>query len=169
MKRWMVLGLSAFLVLLCACARAEMTWETVDDTMEPAVSLADAPMRMVFDVPEQAELLGETAGWCAYAHPEGDYEIVARTIQAASLEEAVFAVSGLPEDELRAVLRSGAGGCDFSWYAGGEGRLCRAEILSDRDYYYALTFSVREGASSTYHSTQEQVFASFGLVSDDFE
>ena len=41
MKRWMVLGLSAFLVLLCACARAEMTWETVDDTMEPAVSLAD--------------------------------------------------------------------------------------------------------------------------------
>ena len=45
------------------------------------------------------------------------------------------------------------------------GRLYHAEILSDRDYYYALIFDVREDAGTTYHSTEEQVFASFGLIS----
>ena len=33
------------------------------------------------------------------------------------------------------------------------------------DYYYALIFDVREDAGTTYHSTEEQVFASFGLIS----
>ena len=45
------------------------------------------------------------------------------------------------------------------------GGLYHAEILSDRDYYYALIFDVREDAGTTYHSTEEQVFASFGLIS----
>ena len=124
-------------------------------------------MQLVFDVPEDASLLGESDCWRAYAHPDGDYEIVAQTIPAAGLDEAVRAVSGYSAKELRAVLHEGEGRCSFGWYAPETdgGRLYHAEILSDRDYYYALTFSVREDTGTTYHSTEQQVFASFGLVS----
>ena len=96
-----------------------------------------------------------------------DYAIAARTIAAADLDEAVYAVSGYSAEELRAVLHEGEGRCSFGWYAPETdgGRLYHAEILSDRDYYYALIFDVREDAGTTYHSTEEQVFASFGLIS----
>lgn len=90
---------------------------------------------------------------------DGDYAIAARTIAAADLDEAVYAVSGYSAEELRAVLHEGEGRCSFGWYAPETdgGRLYHAEILSDRDYYYALIFDVREDAGTTYHSTEEQV------------
>ena len=74
-------------------------------------------MEIVFDVPEEAELLGEADCWRAYAHPDGDYAIAARTIAAADLDEAVYAVSGYSVEELRAVLHEGEGRCSFGWYA----------------------------------------------------
>lgn len=165
MKRYLILA-CMLMVLLSGCSRAEVVWETVDDEIVQPVS-AEAPMQLVFDVPEDASLLGESDCWRAYAHPDGDYEIVAQTIPAAGLDEAVRAVSGYSAEELRAVLREQAGRCSFGWYVpeADGGRLCHAEILSDRDYYYALTFSVREDTGTTYHSTEQQVFASFGLVS----
>ena len=146
MKRYLILA-CMLMVLLSGCSRAEVVWETVDDEIVQPVS-AEAPMQLVFDVPEDASLL-------------------AQTIPAAGLDEAVRAVSGYSAEELRAVLRDQAGRCSFGWYVpeADGGRLCHAEILSDRDYYYALTFSVREDTGTTYHSTEQQVFASFGLVS----
>ena len=166
MKRYLILA-CALMVLLGGCSRPEPVWETVDDEVVQPVSAAEAPMEIVFDVPEEAELLGEANCWRAYAHPDGDYPIAARTIAAADLDEAVYAVSGYSAEELRAVLHEGEGRCSFGWYAPETdgGRLYHAEILSDRDYYYALIFDVREDAGTTYHSTEEQVFASFGLIS----
>ena len=179
MKRYLILA-CMLMVLLGGCSRPEPVWETVDDEIvQPVsaaeapmeivqpVSAAEAPMEIVFDVPEEAELLGEADCWRAYAHPDGDYAIAARTIAAGDLDEAVYAVSGYSANELRAVLRDQAGRCSFGWYAPEEdgGRLYRAEILSDHDYYYALVFDVREDAGTAYHSTEQQVFASFGLIS----
>ena len=165
MKRYLILA-CVLMVLLGGCSRPEPVWETVDDEVVQPVS-AEAPMEIVFDVPEEAELLGEADCWRAYAHPDGDYAIAARTIAAGDLDEAVYAVSGYSANELRAVLRDQAGRCSFGWYAPEEdgGRLYRAEILSDHDYYYALVFDVREDAGTAYHSTEQQVFASFGLIS----
>lgn len=168
MKRYLVL-LCMLLALLGGCARAEVVWETVDDGIVQPVSAASEPMQIMFDVPEGAELVGLTEDWRAYRQPDGDYTITARTLAAADLDEAVCAVSGYSMDALRAVLRDQEGRCCFGWYVPETdgGRLCRAEILSDHDYYYALVFDVREDAGTTYHSTEEQVFASFGLISQE--
>ena len=106
MKRYLILA-CALMVLLGGCSRPEPVWETVDDEVVQPVSAAEAPMEIVFDVPEEAELLGEADCWCAYAHPDGDYAIAARTIAAADLDEAVYAVSGYSAEELRAVLHEG--------------------------------------------------------------
>ena len=166
MKRCLILA-CLLMVLLGGCSRPEPVWETVDDEVVQPVSSAEQPMEIVFDVPEEAELLGEADCWRAYTHPDGDYAIAARTIAAADLDEAVYAVSGYSAEELRAVLHEGEGRCSFGWYAPEEdgGRLYHAEILSDHDYYYALVFDVREDAGTAYHSTEEQVIASSGLIS----
>ena len=89
------------------------------------------------------------------------------TIEQANQYFAALPEGFAPAEELRAVLHEGEGRCSFGWYAPETdgGRLYHAEILSDRDYYYALIFDVREDAGTTYHSTEEQVFASFGLIS----
>ena len=116
MKRYLILA-CALMVLLGGCSRPEPVWETVDDEVVQPVSAAEAPMEIVFDVPEEAELLGEADCWRAYAHPDGDYAIAARTIAAADLDGAVYAVSGYSAEELRAVLHEGEGRCSFGWYA----------------------------------------------------
>lgn len=167
MKRYLILA-CALMVLLGGCSRPEPVWETVDDEVVQPVSAAEAPMEIVFDVPEEAELLGEADCWRAYAHPDGDYAIAARTIAAAgSRRGGVCRVRAIRRKSCSAVLHEGEGRCSFGWYAPETdgGRLYHAEILSDRDYYYALIFDVREDAGTTYHSTEEQVFASFGLIS----
>ena len=168
MKRWLVVGCLVMLALLCGCARAETAWETVDDEIWRPVS-AEAPLVMVFDVPEQAELLGTAQGWRAYAHPDGDYRIVAQTVAAGSMEEAVQKIEGIPAEALRGRIREGERRCSLGWYAVEEdgGYLYRTEILAGEDHYYALTFSVREEDGTTYDSTEEQTFASFGLISDE--
>ena len=89
-------------------------------------------MEIVFDVPEEAELLGEADCWCAYAHPDGDYAIAARTIAAADLDEAVYAVSGYSAEELRAVLHEGEGRCSFGWYAPETAALSCGNIVRPR-------------------------------------
>ena len=76
MKRYLILA-CALMVLLGGCSRPEPVWETVDDEVVQPVSAAEAPMEIVFDVPEEAELLGEADCWRAYAHPDGDYAIAA--------------------------------------------------------------------------------------------
>ena len=70
MKRYLILA-CMLMVLLSGCSRAEVVWETVDDEIVQPVS-AEAPMQLVFDVPEDASLLGESDCWRAYAHPDGE-------------------------------------------------------------------------------------------------
>ena len=84
MKRYLILA-CALMVLLGGCSRPEPVWETVDDEVVQPVSAAEAPMEIVFDVPEEAELLGEADCWRAYAHPDGDYAIAARGRRALQL------------------------------------------------------------------------------------
>ena len=55
MKRYLILA-CALMVLLGGCSRPEPVWETVDDEVVQPVSAAEAPMEIVFDVPEEAEL-----------------------------------------------------------------------------------------------------------------
>ncbi len=165
MKRYLILA-CALMVLLGGCSRPEPVWETVDDEVVQPVSAAEAPMEIVFDVPEEAELLGgRTAGLCAI-------RTATMPSPCAPSRRQISTRRCMP---CRAIRRKSCarcctrekGRCSFGWYAPETdgGRLYHAEILSDRDYYYALIFDVREDAGTTYHSTEEQVFASFGLIS----
>ena len=67
MKRYLILA-CALMVLLGGCSRPEPVWETVDDEVVQPVSAAEAPMEIVFDVPEEAELLGEAYHWTGEFH-----------------------------------------------------------------------------------------------------
>lgn len=171
MRKWGVLACVMLLAALCGCGRAETVWETVDDGLEQAAVQGGTPMEMVFDVPEGAEQIGLLDDCRVYAHPDGDYEITAQVLPGVDVGAVIRMVSGFAPEQLRAVVRQE--GClpeySFSWYAGGDGggRLYRAEILADGAYCYALTCSIREGLGPAYDSMQEQVFASFGLISGD--
>ncbi len=171
MKRlWWLIMILAALVQLCACSRAETVWETVDDDLEQE-TVGEAPMRIVFDVPPEAEQVGVLDDCRVYAQGDGDYEITARTLACGDVREVIRAVSGFEPERLRTVLRQDGllPQYSFCWYTetDGGGRLYRAEVLADTDYCYALVFGVREGLGTIYDSIEEQVFASFGLISDE--
>ncbi|MEI3089228.1 MAG: hypothetical protein V8T01_04420 [Oscillospiraceae bacterium] len=160
----------ALMVLARRLSRPEPVWETVDDEVVQPVSAAEAPMEIVFDVPEEAELLGEADCWRAYAHPDGDYAIAARTIAAADLDEAVYAVSGYSAGTTAGGRwMQGEGRCSFGWYAPETdgGRLYPdVNIVRPRLLLRACRSTApAQDAGTTYHSTEEQVFASFGLIS----
>ena len=170
MRRWMCLLLAALLAAFCGCSRAEQVWETVDDTLDaPASGGAQAPMELIFDVPEDAARTGEGMDCRVYEGPDGAYEIVTQTLPSGDVGEMIRAVSGFTPEQLRAVLRQEGPTPEysFSWYAEDEdgGMLYRAQVLVEGDYCYALTFSAREGLWSDYDSTAKQVFASLGLIS----
>lgn len=163
MKKWYA-GLAALLVLsLAGCAVKAPVWETVDDAVP--VSAQEAGYTLTFAVPEDAtpsEQCTDARMVCEQA--DGDYEIVSETIPAASLADAVRALSGFDEEKLGIVRTSCGGlpGYQLAWYDGGEegGRFCRAELVMDGNFCHAVTFSVREGLGNRYDSTAEALFAS---------
>ena len=171
----LALLLSAALLLgsLAGCAGAE-TWQTVDDEMPlEAESCLDSAYRIVFTVPDGAaeETFASSDGCTVYTQANGDYEITSQVLLSSSMESAVRRLSGFEPERLSIIetARCGMPEYQFAWYTSGDegGRLCRADILMDGLYCYALTFSVREGLGTAYDSTIRDVFASLSLESRD--
>ena len=164
----------ALALLLGGCAAAEPAWETVDDTVVlDAGSYLDSAYTMLFDVPADAreDALAAAAGRTVYTNAAGDYEIVGQTLLCADADTAVRRLSGFSPEELDVIetTRFGLPEYRFAWYTSGDegGSLCRADVLLDGTYCYALTFSARESCGNTYDSTAQRVFATLSLFEDE--
>lgn len=164
--------LLAGLLLLCGC-QAEPQWETVDDDVAAVSAPVQEPCAITFGVPTDAteELRSEEADRSIYVQDAGDYEIISDVIEASDLDSAVRQVSGFETKNLDLVetSRFGLPEYQFAWTSeSDEGRrISRASLVEDGSYYYALIFSVREGAGTTYDDCAEAVFSSFGLYGDE--
>ncbi len=160
-------------MLLCGCAAAEPTWETVDDVLpsDPVSAWQEEAYTITIGVPAQTELLATSNGWKLYAAESGDYEIQTGTFLASSLDSAVRQLSGYDAGRLLIVetTRFDLPEYQFAWYSDGEegGRLSQADLVMDGYRCYAVVCSRAEAAGSAYDSSIRQVFSSFGLHYDE--
>ena len=169
---WLLAALSLLFLSACKPA-AEPVWETVDDLdVVQTVGIQDT-YTMVFDVPMDAvmDTAATQSGRTVYEQKDGDYEIVCETFPASGIEGIVRRLTGFEKDKLDVIetTRFGLPEYRFAWCSDSEegSRVCRADVIFEAPYCYALTFSVREDAASRYHSTQEQTFASMSLFTDE--
>ncbi len=172
-KSYAIWGLcAALLVLTLGTRRAAIDWETVDDEVIPASGPIEEPYVITFGVPDDATMEPLSAhDRGLYVAENGDYEVYSDVIAAPNLDQALKAVSGFGEDELDVVetTRFGLPEYRFAWASASDegGRVSRAALVEDENYFYALVFSVKEGLGTKYDEEAEAVFSSFGLYGDE--
>ena len=172
MKRRLFCVLALCCTLLCACSKAEPTWEYVTDMQLTQAPLEEAEYCISFDVPSDAVLdQSMQDGQSVYRQQEGNYEIVSRTIASCDLSSVVREISGFEPEQLQILhtTRYGMDECHFVWCSQTEQgtRLSRADAIFAAPYCYALIFSADEEHAARYTATQEQVFSSFSLFEDE--
>lgn len=162
-----ILWVGAVLLMLIGCgARQPVTYETVSDVL-PVCAPEDAPYEISITLPEDARELTRTKTGALYEASDGAYTICTRVIVSDGLDAAVYALSGFAQPQLR--LDTAAGDreeCQFAWSCAGEqGQMvCRAKVLREGDYCYALCFSLKEGLGWEYNERINGVFSSFTLT-----
>ena len=162
----------ALTVLLCACAANVPVWETVDDELV-CQDTARRPSSILYAVPDGAIVQTFSASGAPQlcTAPDGSYEITTAVYPSADPKAAIRAFTGFSDEKLSVVktTRFSLPEYQFAWSAAtdeGE-RLYRAAMLCDERYCYVLCFSVPAGSGTDYDSTEQAVFASFGLYYDE--
>lgn len=172
MKMMALAALTLGVCILTGCA-AQRTWETVNDTLPVHTLQQKKACAVSFEVPQDAVAAASSAGGAVrlYEHADGDYEIAAQTIIGSSLDSVVQQLSGFEAEQLQILktTRFGLPAYQFAWYTSGDegGKLCRAGLIVDDPYCYAVTFCVRESCGAVYDDVADRVFASISLNTDE--
>ena len=163
--------LALVFLLLSGCAAP--VWETVQDEIPavPVSSWLEEAYTVQFGVPETMELLEAREDWQVYGTGDGSFEIETRTFLASGLDSAVRTISGFNADALTVLQTSrfGLPEYQFAWVAQTDqgSRLYRADLVLDGTECYAVICSRPETAGNVYDREIRQVFASFGLFTDE--
>jgi len=160
-----VVWLGMVFVLMIGCNAKQVTYETVSDVM-PVCAPEDAPYEIVVTLPDDARELSRSDEGCLYEAADGAYTIYTRVIVTDGLDAAVYTLSGFAQPQLRLdSTDDGIEACQFAWCSAGEqGQMvCRAKVLREGDYCYALCFSLKEGLGRAYNDRINAVFSSFTL------
>ncbi len=164
MRRFLVLLL---VLLLSGCGAAQpVVYERVEDVV-PVSSLEDAPYEIEVQLPGDALELSRDAGGSVYEAENGAYTICTRVLVSDSLDAAVYTLSGFAQPQIRVdTADAGRQSCQFAWCSAGEegSVVCRAKVLREGDYCYALCFNLKEGLGREYNECINEVFASFTLT-----
>lgn len=159
--KWWILPLC--LCWLCGCS-AQSVWETVDDELPAAATVYE----MQVALPEQAVQV-ESSGSAAL-YEVGEMEIITSTFAARDLDAAVRMVSGFAADRLTILQteRFDLPEYQFAWYSqtAEGGKLCRADVVMDGMYCYAVVCSAPEGQRD-FAAQCQQVFSTFGLFTPE--
>ena len=164
-------ALMLMMLLLSGCAAP--VWETVDDEI-PGVedaSWVDEAYTVQIGMPSGIALTEERDGWQLYSTADGDLEVETRTFLASDLDSAVRMVSGFEAEELTILqtTRFDLPEYQFAWVAQTErgSRLYRADVVMNGTECYAVVCSRPEDAGNDHDTEIRQVFASFGLFTDE--
>ena len=161
MKKLLVL-MAVF--LLCGCG-AQETFETVADEM--ALEVLAQPRQILLTLPEETllpamESDGRTLYLCS------GYDVAVQTFTGGDLRATIRQLCGFEMEELT-ILETAAGEnrCyEFVWTAAtdlGE-QVCRAQILDDGVYHYALTAMTPAQKASEYQEIWNGLFETFGIA-----
>lgn len=169
----LLLGALGALLLLSGCA-GERVWETVSDTPGDLVetvasAMGEEPYEIIFAVPDDAvlETFSQTETYTAYEAADGAYQIESLVLDTPDIDTVISTLTGLVPETVETIKtkRFSMPEYRFVWYALTEegGRLCRASVLTDTEYSYALVFSAREDAGARSRACRDGVLSSFGL------
>ena len=161
----------ALLMLLLAGCGAQETLETVSDDYIQPVS---APMwQMLLDVPQDASvtvLQGEDGGKLYLCD---GYTVTTQTFPSGDLEKTFRTLTGYSKGDLTLMQteQDGAKRYECVWVSAGEGenQVCRACLLDDGNYIYAVTAMAGESKTDTLEEAWQEMFQSFSLVSPEAE
>lgn len=175
MKKWLTTICAALLTAALAGCAAQYTWETVDDTIpDTPVSAMEGGCRLCIDAPEDASAPAYADSGCLerYAQADGTYEITVQTLLSSELDGVVRRLTGFAPEQIDVLKtqRFGLPEYQFAWVSSGdEGEfLCRAAVICDGDYYYALTFAAKEDCAAELAQTARAVFASMRLNANEY-
>lgn len=136
MKRLLVI--LTFSLFLTGCG-AEETFETIADQL---ISQTAAAGEIQIPLPANASLLTEDPGGCSvyFCDP---YYLLVQTLQGGDMDRTIRELSGFSKDALTVIQTEAEGLIRWEcvWSAAGEEevQLCRAVILDDGTYHYAVT------------------------------
>ncbi len=151
-------------MLLCGCGAP--VYETIGNVIHVGQQDA-APRSIAILLPEDATVLTSSGTDTMYLC--NDYTMSLQTLPGGDLAATVRNLSGYEPSQVT-LLKSRCGDhdrYDWVWVAAGENGdvLCRAAVLDDGNYHYALTVVADAGADLT--DTWNELFSSFCLDSQE--
>ena len=163
MKRLLILALLG--LALTGCGQAE-TFETMTDVYE---EIAARPQFLQVVLPEEAAVPTLEQGDGSLYLCDG-YTLSLQTFANTSLEEAFLQTTGFSRDRLT-VLHRQQPACDrydCAWTASGETgeSVCRAVILDDGHYRYAVTVMAPAETAGELNGTWQKLLGTVGLSTD---
>lgn len=162
MKKLSILLIS--LLCLCGCS-AEETFETINDVwVTPA--MADA-LQVRMQLPDGADASVLSNGNDEQVYFFDDFSVVVQTLTGGDLARTIKAVTGFEREKITCIAasRDGVDSYSCAWSAAGEGadQICRAVILDDGVYHYAVTVMADYTLAASLEDIWDPLLASVSL------
>ena len=159
---------AVFLCLILAGCGAKETFETIPDIYATEVSAAPV-QRVMLSLPEEAAVPIMANGDSGSIYMCNGYTVAVQTMQAGDLDRTFRQTTGFASDALTVMQTETQGFTryDCVWTAAGEGedQICRAAILNDGNYHYAVTVMASASQAGALNEQWQNVLDSVTLVS----
>lgn len=155
-------------VLLLAGCSAQETFETILD--DPAVSASATAARITLSLPEEAATpSAENADGSRLYLCDG-YTVTVQTLAGGDVDRTLREISGFSKDALTVMqtVQNQTVRYETVWSAAGEGgdQTCRAVILDDGKYHYAVTVMAPYTSAGELRETWQNILSSVTLSID---
>lgn len=165
MKKSVMLLVCALFLTGCS---ARETFENVSDNQ--AVSANAIAAQVELELPEEAAAPSMEAGDGSKIYLCDGYTVTVHTLEGGDLGKTIREISGFSKDELTVMrtMKNGNVGYEFVWTAAGEGedQTCRAIVLDDGAYHYAVTAMANYTQAGALAKTWQDIFNSVSLRTD---
>lgn len=157
-KAWIILVCA---VILSGCSAKE-TWETVLD--DGAVPVSAEARQVQLSIPQEAAVpTMESADGSKLFLCDG-YTVMVQTLQGGDLNRTFREISGYNKDDLTVMhtVQNGKDRYEAVWCAAGEGedQTCRAVILDDGVYHYAVTVMANYSQAGELSNIWQEILSS---------
>lgn len=163
-KIWILLVCVLF---LSGCSVRE-TMETISD--DHAVSGNALAAQVKLTLPEEAAVPSMEATDGSKIYLCDGYAVIVQTLSGGDLVKTIREVSGFSKDALTVMqtVKNGKACYEFVWTTAGEGQdqTCRAVILDDGNYHYAVTVMADYAQAGELASTWQSLLNSVSLHTD---
>lgn len=164
-KVWIVL----ILVLVLTGCSAQETFETISDLLD--VSVMAQMQQIEVALPEEAAAPSMESPDAGRIYLCDGYTVTVQTMDGGDLNRTLQQLTGYEKDQLTVMQtsRDGVRRYECVWYAAGEGgdQMCRAMVLDDGSFHYAVTAMAAADDAGDLAKTWQTIFDSVKLVNTD--